>query len=98
MKALNNYVIVELVEEPVKEIVTTGGIILPNGEEKTTTNNGDKVGVKQKLVVVDAPNEFVDDLVGKKVVVNLYELQLFDNGDKTYGTIPISEVKVVLDD
>lgn len=95
MKAVNNYVIVELKEQPV-EIVTTGGIILPNGQEKTTTNTGDKVGVKQELVVVDAPTEFADDLVGKSVIVNLYEMQLFESDGTTYGVLPLNEIKVVL--
>lgn len=95
MKAVNNYVIVELKEQPV-EIITTGGIILPNGQEKTTTNSGDKVGVKQELVVVDAPSDMADDLLGKTVIVNLYEMQLFENEGKTYGVLPINEIKVVL--
>lgn len=95
MKAVNNYVIVELKEQPV-EIITTGGIILPNGQEKTTTNSGDKVALKQELVVVDAPSEMADDLLGKTVIVNLYEMQLFENDGKTYGVLPINEIKVVL--
>lgn len=94
MKAMNDYVIVKLVEEK-SEIVRPSGIVLMNGEEKATTNNGDNIKVKTHFIVIDADDEH-SDLLNKEVVLNMYELQMFESEDKPYGVVPLKEIKVVL--
>lgn len=95
MRALNDYVIVEIVEEK-SEIVRASGIVLMDQDSKLTTNNGDKVGSRNKLMVVDVDDAH-SDLLNKEVIVNLYELQLFERDGKTYGVIPLKEIKVVFE-
>lgn len=94
MKAINDYVIVKLVEEK-SEIVRPSGIVLMNGDETKTTNNGDNIRVKTKFIVVDAADEH-SDLLNKEVILNGYELQMFENDDTAYGVVPYKEIKVVL--
>lgn len=94
MKAMNGYVVVELVEEK-SEIIRPSGIVLANDGKKIHTNNGDEVNVKTKYVVYDIDDEH-SDLLHKEVVINLYECQLFNFNDKIYGVVPFNEIKVVL--
>lgn len=94
MKAINDYVIVKLVEEK-SEIVRPSGIVLMNGDETKTTNNGDNIRVKTKFIVIDAADEH-SDLLNKEVILNGYELQMFENDDTAYGVVPYKEIKVVL--
>lgn len=93
MKALGNYVIVKITEEK-SEVVRDSGIVLMYQNSKMTTNNGDQVGTRTKLTVVDASDEHAD-LLNKEVLVNQYQLQLFERDDVTYGVVPYDEIKVV---
>lgn len=94
MKAINDYVIVKLVEEK-SEIVRPSGIVLMNDGETKTTNNGDNIRVKTKFIVIDTADEH-SDLLNKEVILNGYELQMFENDDTAYGVVPYKEIKVVL--
>lgn len=90
---MKGYAIVEVLEE--KEMIERpSGIVMMNQSSKIRTNAGDEVGVRQKLIVVDVDDENVD-LLNKEVLVNLYEMQLFERDGKTYGVIPLKEIKVV---
>lgn len=90
---MKGYAIVEVLEE--KEMIERpSGIIMMNQSSKIRTNAGDEVGVRQKLIVVDVDDENVD-LLNKEVLVNLYEMQLFERDGKTYGVVPLKEIKVV---
>ena len=95
MRALNNYVIVKIIEEK-SEIVRPSGIVLPEQDGKITTNNGDTVGTRTKLVIVDIDDEH-SDLLNKEVIVNNYEMQLFERDEQIYGAVPLDQVKVVFD-
>lgn len=93
LKAMKGYAIVEVLEE--KEMIERpSGIVMMNQSSKIRTNAGDEVGVRQKLIVVDVDDENVD-LLNKEVLVNLYEMQLFEREGKTYGVVPLKEIKVV---
>lgn len=93
LKAMKGYAIVEVLEE--KEMIERpSGIVMMNQSNKIRTNAGDEVGVRQKLIVVDVDDENVD-LLNKEVLVNLYEMQLFERDGKTYGVVPLKEIKVV---
>ena len=93
LKAMKGYAIVEVLEE--KEMIERpSGIVMMNQSNKIRTNAGDEVGVRQKLIVVDVDDENVD-LLNKEVLVNLYEMQLFEREGKTYGVVPLKEIKVV---
>jgi hypothetical protein len=93
LKAMKGYAIVEVLEE--KEMIERpSGIVMMNQSSKIRTNAGDEVGVRQKLIVVDVDDENVD-LLNKEVLVNLYEMQLFERDGKTYGVVPLKEIKVV---
>lgn len=90
---MKGYAIVEVLEE--KEMIERpSGIVMMNQSSKIRTNAGDEVGVRQKLIVVDVDDENVD-LLNKEVLVNLYEMQLFERDGKTYGVVPLKEIKVV---
>lgn len=90
---MKGYAIVEVLEE--KEMIERpSGIVMMNQSNKIRTNAGDEVGVRQKLIVVDVDDENVD-LLNKEVLVNLYEMQLFEREGKTYGVVPLKEIKVV---
>lgn len=90
---MKGYAIVEVLEE--KEMIERpSGIVMMNQSNKIRTNAGDEVGVRQKLIVVDVDDENVD-LLNKEVLVNLYEMQLFERDGKTYGVVPLKEIKVV---
>lgn len=90
---MKGYAIVEVLEE--KEMIERpSGIVMMNQSSKIRTNAGDEVGVRQKLIVVDVDDENVD-LLNKEVLVNLYEMQLFEREGKTYGVVPLKEIKVV---
>ena len=93
LKAMKGYAIVEVLEE--KEMIERpSGIVMMNQSSKIRTNAGDEVGVRQKLIVVDVDDENVD-LLNKEILVNLYEMQLFEREGKTYGVVPLKEIKVV---
>jgi hypothetical protein len=95
-KAMNGFAIVEVLEEK-SEIIRPSGIVIAGDKKSIRTNAGDEVGVRQKLVVIDAPDEN-SDLLHKEVIVNLYEMQLFERDEKTYGVVPVKEIKVVFDE
>lgn len=95
MKAVGKFIVVEIVAEEQK--VTKAGLLLPSTSESYTTNSGDKVGVKHRNIVKSIGSQ-VELAVqeGDEVIVNPWNLQLFEVEDKTYGAVPESEVKVVL--
>lgn len=95
MKALGNFIIVELVK--VEDKITKAGIIVAQSNESYTTNSGDKVGVAHKNIVADIGSDVTISVQkGDEVIVNPWALQLFEVDDKTYGVVPAEEVKVVL--
>lgn len=95
MKALGNFVVVELVK--VEDKITKAGIIVAQSNESYTTNSGDKVGVAHKNIVADIGSAVTISVQkGDEVIVNPWALQLFEVDDKTYGVVPAEEVKVVL--
>lgn len=95
MKALGNFVVVELVK--VEDKITKAGIIVAQSNESYTTNSGDKVGVAHKNIVADIGSGVTISVQkGDEVIVNPWALQLFEVDDKTYGVVPQEEVKVVL--
>lgn len=95
MKALGNFVVVELVK--VEDKITKAGIIVAQSNESYTTNSGDKVGVAHKNIVADIGSAVTISVQkGDEVIVNPWALQLFEVDDKTYGVVPQEEVKVVL--
>lgn len=95
MKALNDYIIVKV--ENKKEQVTKAGIIVAQVNEGITTNSGDRIGTATDFIVEDVgPNVEIAIQKGDKVILNLWQLQMFTENDTTYGVIPAKEVKVVL--
>lgn len=95
MKALGNFIVVELVK--VEDKITKAGIIVAQTNESFTTNSGDKVGVAHKNIVADIGSAVTISVQkGDEVIVNPWALQLFEVDDKTYGVVPAEEVKVVL--
>ena len=95
MKALGNFIVVELVK--VEDKITKAGIIVAQSNESYTTNSGDKVGVAHKNIVADIGSAVTISVQkGDEVIVNPWALQLFEVDDKTYGVVPQEEVKVVL--
>lgn len=95
MKALGNFIVVELVK--VEDKITKAGIIVAQSNESYTTNSGDKVGVAHKNIVADIGSAVTISVQkGDEVIVNPWALQLFEVDDKTYGVVPAEEVKVVL--
>lgn len=96
MKALANYVIVELRKETTTTTKTKSGLYILNQEKTDTTKDGDKVVTTEVTVVEIGPNVKVDLKVGDKVALNYYELQILPEKDgKIYGVIEDSEIKVV---
>lgn len=95
MKALGNFIVVELVK--VEDKITKAGIIVAQSNESYTTNSGDKVGVAHKNIVANIGSAVTISVQkGDEVIVNPWALQLFEVDDKTYGVVPAEEVKVVL--
>lgn len=97
MKVLNDYIVVRI--ENKKEQITKAGIIMAQVNEGVTTNSGDRIGTATDFIVEEVgPNVEVSVQKGDKVILNLWQLQMFTEKDVTYGVIPSKEVKVVLED
>lgn len=96
MKALSNYVIVELKKQTTTTTQTKSGIYLMNQEKTDTTKDGDKVVTTEVTVVDVGPEANKDINIGDKVALNYYELQILPERDgHIYGVIKDEEVKVV---
>lgn len=95
MKALKNYVIVELKKETTTTKRTASGLYVLNQEKTDTTKDGDKV-VTTEVTVIDIGPEANGIKVGDHVALNYYELQILPEKDgHIYGVIKDEEIKVV---
>ncbi len=96
MKALKNYVIVEMKKQTTTTTQTKSGLYVLNQEKTDTTKDGDKVITTEVTVVDVGPEANKDIKVGDKVALNYYELQILPERDgHIYGVIKDEEVKVV---
>lgn len=96
MKALSNYVIVEMKKQTTTPTKTKSGIYLMNQEKTDTTKDGDKVVTTEVTVVDVGPEANKEINIGDKVALNYYELQILPEMDgHIYGVIKDEEVKVV---
>ena len=96
MKALSNYVIVEMKKQTTTTTQTKSGLYVLNQEKTDTTKDGDKVVTTEVTVVDVGPFANKDIKVGDKVALNYYELQILPERDgHIYGVISDDEVKVV---
>lgn len=96
MKALKNYVIVEMKKQTTTTTQTKSGLYVLNQEKTDTTKDGDKVVTTEVTVVDVGPEANKDIKVGDKVALNYYELQILPERDgHIYGVIKDEEVKVV---
>lgn len=96
MKALSNYVIVEMKKQTTTTTQTKSGLYVLNQEKTDTTKDGDKVVTTEVTVVDVGPEANKDIKVGDKVALNYYELQILPERDgHIYGVIKDEEVKVV---
>lgn len=96
MKALSNYVIVEMKKQTTTTTQTKSGLYVLNQEKTDTTKDGDKVVTTEVTVVDVGPEANKDIKVGDHVALNYYELQILPERDgHIYGVIKDEEVKVV---
>lgn len=96
MKALGNYVIVEMKKQTTTTTQTKSGLYVLNQEKTDTTKDGDKVVTTEVTVVDVGPESNKDIKVGDKVALNYYELQILPERDgHIYGVIKDEEIKVV---
>ena len=96
MKALSNYVIVEMKKQTTTTTQTKSGLYVLNQEKTDTTKDGDKVVTTEVTVVDVGPEANKEIKVGDKVALNYYELQILPERDgHIYGVIKDGEVKVV---
>lgn len=96
MKALKNYVIVEMKKQTQTTTQTKSGLYVLNQEKTDTTKDGDKVVTTEVTVVDVGPEANKDIKVGDHVALNYYELQILPERDgHIYGVIKDEEVKVV---
>ena len=96
MKALKNYVIVEMKKQTTTTTQTKSGLYVLNQEKTDTTKDGDKVVTTEVTVVDVGPEANKDIKVGDKVALNYYELQILPERDgHIYGVIKDEEIKVV---
>ena len=96
MKALGNYVIVELKKQTTTTTQTKSGLYILNQEKTDTTKDGDKVVTTEVTVVDVGPDVKVDIKKGDAVALNYYELQVLPEKDgHIYGVIKDEEVKLV---
>lgn len=96
MKALSNYVIVEMKKQTTTTTQTKSGLYVLNQEKTDTTKDGDKVITTEVTVVDVGPEANKDIKVGDKVALNYYELQILPERDgHIYGVIKDEEIKVV---
>ena len=96
MKALGNYVIVELKKQTTTTTQTKSGIYVLNQEKTDTTKDGDKIVTTEVTVVDVGPDVKVDIKKGDAVALNYYELQVLPEKDgHIYGVIKDEEVKLV---
>ena len=97
MKAENNYVIVgfEKVETTTKK--TKSGLYLLNQEKTDTTKDGDKIVTTKVKIIAKGPKADIAANIGDCVVINYYNCQTFTLGDKVYGVLEDTDIKVVYD-
>lgn len=96
MRALSNYVIVELRKETTTTKKTASGLYVLNQEKTDTTKDGDKVVTTDVTVVDVGPEANKEIKVGDHVALNYYELQILPEREgHIYGVIEDSEIKVV---
>lgn len=95
MKAIGRYVVVSI--EKQQETITKAGIVVLADSQQQTTNSGDKIGTNNIYRIADiGPQAEIDAKVGDTVIINPWEIQLFDNKDKTYGVCPDLAIKAVI--
>lgn len=96
MKALSNYVIVEMKKQTTTPTKTKSGIYLMNQEKTDTTKDGDKVVTTEVTVVDVGPEANKEIKVGDHVALNYYELQILPEKEgHIYGVIKDEEIKIV---
>lgn len=96
MKALKNYVIVEMKKQTTTTTQTKSGLYVLNQEKTDTTKDGDKVVTTEVTVVDVGPEANASLKVGDHVALNYYELQVLPERDgHIYGVIKDEEIKVV---
>lgn len=96
MKALKNYVIVEVKKSTSTTKKTKSGLYVLNQTVEDVTKDGTKVDTTSISIVDVGPEANPELKPGQSVILNFYELQMFERDEKVYGVIPDSEVKVVL--
>lgn len=96
MRALGNYVIVELKKQTTTTTQTKSGLYVLNQEKTDTTKDGDKVVTTEVTVIDIGPEVKIDIKKGDSVALNYYELQVLPEKDgHIYGVIKDEEVKLV---
>lgn len=96
MRALGNYVIVELKKQTTTTTQTKSGLYVLNQEKTDTTKDGDKVVTTEVTVIDIGPEVKIDIKKGDSVALNYYELQVLPERDgHIFGVIKDEEVKLV---
>lgn len=100
MKALLNYVIVELKKSTTTTKKTKSGLYVLSQPVEDTTKDGTKVDTTSITIVDVGPDANPALKPGQKIVVNYYELQIMNEVEENhiYGVLPDTEVKVILED
>lgn len=96
MKACKNYIIVEVKKSTSTTKKTKSGLYVLNQAVEDTTKDGTKVDTTSISIVDVGPEANPELKPGQQVILNFYELQMFERDEKVYGVIPDTEVKVVL--
>lgn len=96
MKACKNYIVVEVKKSTSTTKKTKGGLYVLNQAVEDTTKDGTKVDTTCINIVDVGPEANPELKPGQSVILNFYELQMFERDDKVYGVIPDNEVKVIL--
>lgn len=96
MRAVGNYVIVEMKKQTTIATQTKSGIYLMNQEKTDTTRDGDKIVTTEVTVIDVGPDAKCDVKPGDSIALNYYMLQVLPEKDgHIYGVIPDNEIKVV---
>ena len=96
MKALKNYVIIEVKKSTSTTKKTASGLYVLNQAVEDVTKDGTRVDTTYITVVDVGPEANPELKPGQQVILNFYELQMFERDEKVYGVIPDNEVKVIL--
>lgn len=100
IKALSNYVVVELQKSTTTTKKTKGGLYVLSQPVEDVTKSGDRVDTTSVIVRDVGPEANPELKPGMRIIVNYYELQITNEVEEghIYGIIPSSEIKGIVED